>query len=191
MKDAKVIFKILSTIVKVVLTIIIVCVFSVIIVQRVTNNKLTVAGYGIYTVITNSMEPVYNVSDMIIAKKVDANDLKVGDDVVYLGEEGDFAGKIITHRIEHIYGHKTFITKGINNDTEDPKINADQIKAKVIKKSTILSFLSHIVNNLYGFYFIVFVPIVLIICIEVIETVNEKKALKAIMEEEKKEEINN
>ena len=188
MKEAKVIFKIVSFIFKFILTICIIAVFSVILVQKISNNKFSVGGYSIYTIISPSMAPEYNVFDMIIAKNVDPNDLKKGDVVVYRGEVDDFKDKIVTHRIDKVYsGHKKFVTKGDANDYPDPEVNADQIMGIVIRKTVILSFLSHIVNNNYGFYFIVFVPIVVIIFIEVMETINERKEIKRLKEEEQEE----
>ena len=189
MKEAKVIFKILSVIVKTILGICIVAVFSVIFVQRVSNNKFNIGGYSIYTIISPSMAPEYNVFDMIVAQKTDTDTLKKGDVIVYMGEVDDFKDKIVTHRIDKVYsGHKKFVTKGDANDYPDPEITAEQIMGKVSKKLVILSFLSHIVNNIYGFYFIVFVPIVVIIFIEVMESINERKELKALKEKEKEEE---
>lgn len=192
MKEAKVIFKIISIIVKTVLTICIVAVFSIIFVQRVSNNKFTIGGYGIYTIISPSMRPEYEVFDMIIAKNVDDPlTLKKGDVVVYKGEKDDFKDKIITHRIEKVYtgtNPRKFLTKGDANDYPDPEITSNQIMGKVEKKIVTLSFLSHIVNNIYGFYFIVFVPIVILIFWEVMDSINEKKELKRLKEEEAKEE---
>lgn len=192
MKEAKVIFKIISIIVKTVLTICIVAVFSIIFVQRVSNNKFTIGGYGIYTIISPSMRPEYEVFDMIIAKNVDDPlTLKKGDVVVYKGEKDDFKDKIITHRIDKVYtgtNPRKFLTKGDANDYPDPEITSNQIMGKVEKKIVTLSFLSHIVNNIYGFYFIVFVPIVILIFWEVMDSINEKKELKRLKEEEAKEE---
>ncbi len=191
MKDLKVIFKIISIIVKTVLSICILAVVSIIIVQRVSNNKLTIGGYSIYTIISNSMAPTYDVYDMILAKDVDPNELKVGDVVVYMGEVNDFKDKIVTHRITKIYtgNPRKFVTQGDANYSPDPEIKADQIMGSVSKKLVILSFLSHIVNNIYGFYFIVFVPIVILVFLEVMESINEKKELKKYKEEaEPKEE---
>ena len=57
---------------------------------------------------------------------------------------------------------------------------------KVIYKSVILSFLSHIVNNIYGFYFAVFIPLVIIIFLEILDVINERKKSNRV-EDGKKE----
>jgi len=173
--------KLLWKIIKVFIILIGLLILAVIIVQRVSHNKASIAGYGIYTVVSESMVPEYNIWDMLFAKKTDAAFIEIGDDVVYQGTEGDFADRIVTHRVIKKTRHGnsyTFVTKGIANDLEDPEINEDQIYGKVVLKSTVLSLLSKAVNNEYGFYFIIFIPLVLIISWEVIDTANERKKLK-------------
>lgn len=174
-------FRFFMNLLKVVVTFLIVLIFSVIFVQRVSNNSVNFFGYSLYTVVTESMVPEYNVSDMIIAKEVDPSTINIGDDVVYIGKVDDFKNKIVTHRVVNVIDkgdEYDFVTKGINNMIEDPEINENQILGKVLFKCSILSFLSRIVNNIYGFYFIVFVPLVVIIFLEVMETINDKKELK-------------
>ena len=82
--------KILWKIIKTIIWIAVLIVVSIIVVQRVSNNKLTVAGYSIYTVVTKSMIPKYQVGDIIVVKDVDAEELNVGDDITYLGEKDSF-----------------------------------------------------------------------------------------------------
>lgn len=169
---------ILTMIIKAIISFFIVIVISIIFIQRISNNKLTLGGYSIYTIITESMVPKYKVHDMVISKKVNPSKLKIGDDVVYQGEKEDFKNKIITHRIvdkEIKDGKILFHTKGIANDIEDPIIDQDQIVGKVIYKSYILSFISKIVNNPYGFYFVVFVPFTVLLTLEVLDTIKDKK----------------
>ena len=45
-------------------------------------------------------------------------------------------------------------------------------------KSNILSFISKIVNNPYGFYFVIFVPFAILLVMEIIDFVEEKKDSK-------------
>jgi signal peptidase len=173
-------FKVVTTIGKVFLTIFVVIIVGIIFVQRFSNNKVTLLGYSIFTVVSESMAPEYNIGDMIIAKKVNEDSIMVNDDVVYLGEKGSFADKIVTHRVIKIddSAEKVFHTKGIANNEEDPSIGYDQILGVVICKSVILSFLSHVVNNQFFFYFAVFVPFCIMIFLEIIEVAKEKKSLE-------------
>ena len=179
-KDNKAL-NILFKIFKAGVSLIIILIVSVIFVQRVSDNKVTLGGYSIFTVVTESMVPVYGVGDMIIAKTVDIEDVKIGDDVVYLGKEDSFKDKIVTHRvvdIEKDSSEYVFHTKGVANNYEDPLIGYDQIYGKVLYRCKLLSFLSKIVNNTYGFYFVVFIPFVIMIFLEVIDVINDKEKLK-------------
>lgn len=185
------IIKIILGIIKSIATFFIVCVFSIIFLQRVSNNSINLAGFSIYTVVTESMYPKYKVYDMILVKSVDTKSIKVHDDVVYKGEKSDFQGKIVTHRVEDITednGVLTFTTKGINNDIEDPLVNENQIMGKVVHKLLLLSLISKVINNTYGFYFLIFVPLVIVIFLEVMESIEEKKELKKVLDDERKEE---
>ena len=185
------IIKIILGIIKSIATFFIVCVFSIIFLQRVSNNSINLAGFSIYTVVTESMYPKYKVYDMILVKSVDTKSIKVHDDVVYKGEKSDFQGKIVTHRVEDITednGVLTFTTKGINNDIEDPLVNENQIMGKFVHKLLLLSLISKVINNTYGFYFLIFVPLVIVIFLEVMESIEEKKELKKVLDDERKEE---
>ena len=62
------------------------------------------------------------------------------------------------------------------------KIEYDQILGKVLKKSTLLSLLSHVVNNAYGFYFIIFVPFAILLFFEINDIMKEKKLIKEAKE---------
>lgn len=185
------IIKIILGIIKSIATFFIVCVFSIIFLQRVSNNSINLAGFSIYTVVTESMYPKYKVYDMILVKSVDTKSIKVHDDVVYKGEKSDFQGKIVTHRVEDITednGVLTFTTKGINNDIEDPLVNENQIMGKVVHKLLLLSLISKVINNTYGFYFLIFIPLVVVIFLEVMESIEEKKELNKVLDDERKKE---
>ena len=49
---------------------------------------------------------------------------------------------------------------------------------KVIYKSIILSFISKIVNNSYGFYFVIFIPFAILVAMEIIDIIEDKKDRK-------------
>lgn len=176
------VLKILLMVVKAIISLFIVIVISIIFIQRISNNKLSLGGYSIYTIITESMAPEYKVYDMVVSKNINTKEISVGDDVVYLGEKDDFAGKIVTHRVikkEIKRGKTYFHTKGIANDIEDPLVGENQILGKVIYKSKILSLISKIVNNPYGFYFVIFVPFAILLVMEVIDIIEERKEKKS------------
>ena len=154
-----------------ILLIFVVLVLIIVVLQRVSNNSLTLGGFRIFNVLTGSMVPEYQVGDIILTKEIDPNEINVGDDITYMGAEADFMGKIVTHRVKEVKpqddGTKHFITKGIANDLPDPEISQEQIQGKVLYKFILLSFISKMVSNLYSMYFVVFIPIGIIIFINI------------------------
>lgn len=158
--------KIIGNILYILLFVIVLLMLVVVILQRVSDNSISLGGYRLFTVATGSMEPKYKVGDILISKEINPKDIQIGDDIVYRGKEGSFNGKVVTHQVVSIRdeeGNKKIITKGIANTEEDPEIDSTQVYGKVIYKVQTLSFISQIIKNIYVFYFIIFVPIAIII----------------------------
>ena len=178
MKEEKAgLFEVISTIIKIICVILLVLLIFVISFQRFSNNQKGIAGLRIFNVATGSMVPTYRVGDVIIVKEVDTNDLKVNDPITYMGKEGDFAGKVVTHRIvniEETENGKIFHTQGDANDIEDPVIKADQIYGKVIYKCVIISILTKLMNNLTAFYILVFIPVGLLVFLQMKDSISSK-----------------
>ena len=134
------------------------------IVQRTTNNRGSILGIKVFTVITGSMIPVYNIGDILIVKEVAPENIKVDDDIVYQGEKGTVRNKTITHRVLKIEekedGNYSIITKGVANLAKDPEINQTQVLGKVIFKIPIISFILKIITNIYV---LILIPVIILI----------------------------
>lgn len=168
----KIILKTLNVI-KNILMVILIAFLVLVLIQRVTNNKFKLFGIGMYTVVSESMLPEYEIGDMFIATEVNQKDIKVGDDIVYLGETGAFKDKVITHRVIRI--DNKIHTKGINNQVEDPAIDYKQVYGKVSIRLTLLSLFSKLMNNSVIFYIAIFVPFTLLIFFDIKGFREEKK----------------
>ena len=158
--------KVIGEILYILLFLIVILMLIVVILQRVTDNSVTIGGFRIFTVATGSMVPKYEVGDVLISKEIDPSEIKVGDDIVYKGKEGSFNGKVVTHRvisIEEQGGEYHIITQGIANEQADPEITDEQVYGKIIYKVKTLSFISKMVSNIYIFYFFIFIPIAILI----------------------------
>ena len=159
------ILKIIGNIIYTIIFIIVLFILIIAILQRTTNNEITLFGYRIFVVATGSMAPEYNVGDVLVSKEVDPATIQVGDDIVYKGKEGSFKDKIVTHQvimIEKENENYRIQTKGIANTKADPEITQNEVIGKVIYKMGVLSLLQRAMSNNYVFYFVVFVPIVLL-----------------------------
>lgn len=156
-KAIKIVLKILYQI------LIILCVILTIIIvlQKVSNSNRTILGYRIFRVITGSMEPEYDVGVVVICKEISANEIKVGDDIVYFGTYGDYNGKIIMHEVVGIdkdenNNNVNFHAKGLHSaSVEDPQIKPNQIFGVVKIQSGILTKLYELATSIYSAFIII------------------------------------
>lgn len=183
MKDNKIIKNTIKGI-KILLTVFVVVVLGTVIIQRLSNNKIVLFGKGIYTIISESMLPEYEIGDMFVATEVKQEDIKVGDDIVYLGKVDSYKDKVITHRVVRI--DSKIHTQGINNSMEDPAIDYEQVYGRVTHRLIVLSIFSKIMNNNVVFYAVIFVPLTFLVFIDIKGIIEDRKAL----EKEKNEESN-
>ena len=186
------VLKRLYSIIRFLLTVVLVALLAIVLTQRISDNKMSIAGIRIFTVVTESMVPEYLVGDAILVKSVEPEELKVGDDITYLGKEDSFADKIVTHRIEKIDkkedGTYEITTKGIANDEEDPTINETQVYGKVLYKIKTISYINGIIGNLYGMYFVIVVPMAIMIFVEFVSYKKDKDSDAEDETEEQKNE---
>ncbi len=170
------VIRVLLNIIKSILYVIVVAILLVIIVQKVSNNNVAIGGIRIFTIVTGSMEPVYNIGDILVSAKTDPANIKVGDNVTYLGSKGDLKDLIITHQIVNVSHDDNgyhFVTKGVNNEIADPGIDANQIYGKVIYKTILLSFVCKIMNNIIA-YFSIFAFVALLVSYQIVRYIYDK-----------------
>lgn len=163
-------FEKIATTLKLICVVLLLLIIAVLAIQRFSNNTMAIGGIRIFNVATESMVPKYEVGDVLFVKEVDTDTLKIDDDITYLGEQGSFEDRVVTHRIidiEEVEGEKIFHTKGIANQAEDPTITADRIYGKVIYKSIIISMLTKLMNNMTAFYIVVFIPVGILIFLQI------------------------
>ena len=133
---------------------------------------VNVAGYSVMTVLTGSMEPDYNVGDIVIVKKTDTDELKVKDVITFYSQEDNMKGQIVTHRIIDITeenGRRLFETKGDNNQIADVEKTAEndvigKVEGKIPYVGKAATFLQ---TNRLAFFLIVILPMLVIMAFEV------------------------
>lgn len=189
-KILKMIFKILWW----ALEALIIFIAIIIVVPRLTNNEKTFLGFRIFNVATGSMEPEYAVGDILISKEREPSQIKVGDNIVYLGTQGGYDGKIITHNVIKVdrdeKGDYLFHTKGRANTVEDPIVHEDQLYGVIVHNNVALAWLCKILTNRYGLYFFVVVPVILYGFVGLIkaqgERIEQEKEEKRLEEEKRR-----
>ena len=180
------VFKYVKIVINVIVVIFVLLFVLVVCLQRFSNNELSFLNYRMFTVVSGSMEPKYSIGDVLIAKETDAEDIKVGDAVSYLGASGQFKNKVITHEVIEIEkdsnGKYLFHTKGIANVAEDPVITEDQVYGVIVHEAKLLSMIYVIVSKPIGMFIFVIVPVFYVIGSEFLSFLLEK-------EEERREQM--
>lgn len=189
----KKISRIIKTIVDIILVVFVLAFVLVVCLQRFSNNELSVFGYRMFTVVSGSMLPEYEIGDVVISKNIPTKDIKVGDDVSYLGASGTFKGKVVTHRVVNIDkdvdGKLVFHTKGTANLVEDPLVYENQIYGVVWKKDKMLSFVYKTVATKEGMFLFIGIPILYIVGSEMISIMLEREEKRrAKLKEQKRQE---
>ena len=87
------------------------------------NEVPSIGGNAPLIVLTGSMEPTIKAGDLIVTKKIDAKDVKVGDVISFFDPAGN-GSTILTHRvidieIDETSGELFFRTQGDDNDIAD------------------------------------------------------------------------
>lgn len=154
-------------------------------------------GYLYPVVLTDSMCPDYPVDSVLVIKKVDPSEIKVGDDVMFYYDFSDGNGQIkVTHRIveaRKVEGHGgasyRFVAHGINKESKfcgyyDESIGEwyyndctgqmqyfsdAEVIGKVVGKSTILSLFYRIVSSTWGLVIIVLIPALYLVITSVVD----------------------
>ena len=186
-RKVKKIFGLIKGVCNTIFAIALICFVLAVCLQRFSDNKLAFMNFRLFTVVTGSMEPKYNIGDVLVSKTVDVENIKIGDTVSYLGAEGNFNGKIVTHEVINIEkdeaGKLLFYTKGIANLVQDPVVAEEQIYGKVICELAPLSFVYKVISTKWGMLICVIIPLMFIIGTEIIATLleneEEKRRIKA------------
>lgn len=120
--------KIILNVIGIILCIILIPILVIngfLIVKGITNKHEvpSIGGNAPLIVLTGSMDPTIKAGDLIVTKKIDAEDVKVGDVISFFDPDGN-GSTIVTHRVVSIEidensGETFFRTKGDNNDIVD------------------------------------------------------------------------
>ena len=131
-------------------------------------------GYQCYTVISGSMEPAYSVGDLLYVKKVNPDNIKVGDAITFILNE-DLV--VATHRVVDIDSeNKRFYTKGDANEIADSEpVHFNNVIGVPQFSVPKLGYVSSFVQNPPGTYITIGLGIVLILLVFLPDMFGKKK----------------
>jgi signal peptidase len=168
---------ILGKVLSVSIVVVEILVILMLVVSKIQGNTPTLFGYQMYFIQTGSMEPELMIGDVIISKKYDGEILSAGKDgdiITYLGKEGAYKDKLITHRVVELT-EDGIIAQGDANNSTDPMINSDDVKAVMVYKTVIIDKLYKITSTWWGFLFLIILPMGAMIVSEGVSLIKEIK----------------
>jgi len=132
--------------------------------SKLSKDKIpSLLGFRPMTVLTGSMSPQINPGDVIIDKRINTEDIRLGDIVTYRVN----STMLVTHRVVNVLNKDdklTFETKGdANNSPDDKFVTEKQIIGKYIFRIPYAGYLSQFSRSIFGFIILVLIPTVLLI----------------------------
>ena len=181
---AKKIYNIVSTVVVLLVFVFLVAFIGFVMYQKTHGGEVTLFGYYMFDVVSDSMEPTIDVGEVIIAKKVeDADALQAGDVITFTAPSGQFKGRNITHRIIEVKKNddgkvEYFKTKGDNPEVgvDDWQLEPSAVKAKFVRVSPFISGFRRFISKWYGYVVLIVIPLVLVGVLVVVGYVRDKVA---------------
>ena len=126
------------------------------------------------------------VGDLILSKKIDPKELKVGDVISYLENNSVVTHRII--RIENVNGALSFITKGDANNTEDTDpVAADMVVGRFTTRIPMLGDFIYFLQKPLGMAIFIGVPVLTFIIYDIIRRSRASKKEDSRAEELEKE----
>ncbi|MBR4733441.1 MAG: signal peptidase I [Lachnospiraceae bacterium] len=143
-------------------------------------------GYSLFRVMTGSMEPTISTNSLIVVKRVEAQELAIGDVITFYSRDPSLLGEPNTHRIirfEEDEGRQLIITKGDANNIEDRfPTRAEDLIGKVVFSSLFLGRLVKLISNPLVFIPLILIPLVVMLLRSVFDGISAAK--KLVKEEE-------
>lgn len=140
---------------------------------RAAKGDFTPPKYNAYVVLTGSMLPEIVPRDVVVTKKVEGKDLKVGDIITFIPSDSRISNIIVTHRILNKYYDATtkkytYQTKGDANNTPDFTLAEDQnVIGKVIFKIPKVGYIQDLLATRGGLIIVVLIPALAILSYDI------------------------
>ena len=142
---------------------------------RAAKGDFSAPVFNAYVVLSGSMLPEIKVKDIVVTKKIAAEELEVGDIITFIAPDSRYGGISITHRILDKYydealGSYTYRTKGDANNVADSSLvpNAN-ILGKVILKIPKLGYLQDLLSSKGGLIIVVLIPCLVILSYDIMK----------------------
>lgn len=128
------------------------------------NPTVNIPRFGLYTIISPSMEPKIKVYDVVVDMNVfNEDDIKVGDVITFISNSNVSKGLTVTHRVVEVInntdGTKAYLTKGDNNQKSDQSpVRHQDVLGKVLFKIPQLGRVQFLIADKFGWIIIILLP---------------------------------
>jgi len=120
--------------------------------------------FGLYTIISPSMEPEIKVYDVVVDLNLNnGNNIKKGDVITFISSSNISKGLTVTHRVVDIVvnpdGTNSYVTKGDNNlKTDGSMVHSKDVLGKVLFKIPQLGRVQFLLANKFGWIIAILLP---------------------------------
>jgi len=128
------------------------------------NPTVNIPRFGLYTIISPSMEPAIKVYDVVVDMNVfEEKDIKKGDVITFISSSSVSKGLTVTHRVIEVVknedGSLAYITKGDNNQkTDQAPVKHKDVLGKVLFKIPQLGRVQFLIADKFGWIMIILLP---------------------------------
>lgn len=128
------------------------------------NPTINIPKFGLYTIISPSMEPNVRVYDVVVDLNIfSEKSIKEGDIITFISNSNVSKGLTVTHRVVKVItnadGTKSYLTKGDNNlKVDQSPVNYDDILGKVLFKIPQLGRIQFLIADKFGWILVVLLP---------------------------------
>lgn len=128
------------------------------------NPTVNIPRFGLYTIISPSMEPAVKVYDVVVDLNVfNEDDIKKGDIITFISNSNISKGLTVTHRVidvvTNVDGSKSYITKGDNNlKADQATVSYDDVLGKVLFKIPQLGRVQFLIADKFGWILVILLP---------------------------------
>lgn len=128
------------------------------------NPTVNIPRFGLYTIISPSMEPAVKVYDVVVDLNVfNEDDIKKGDVITFISNSNVSKGLTVTHRVVDIItnadGSKAYITKGDNNlKADQATVSYKDVLGKVLFKIPQLGRVQFLIADKFGWILVILLP---------------------------------
>ena len=128
------------------------------------NPTVNIPRFGLYTIISPSMEPNVKVYDVVVDLNAFSEDsINKGDIITFISNSNISKGLTVTHRvvdiIENADGTKSFVTKGDNNlKADQATVRYKDILGKVLFKIPQLGRVQFLLADKFGWMLVILLP---------------------------------